>query len=200
MSQPVLENSSKIILASGSPRRVELLQQIGVNCDIYPTDIDEKVKFEEPAKEYVLRLAKEKAHACLEMIKPPLSALPIIAADTTVVFSNRIFGKPESVEDAVAMLKMLSGNTHHVHTSVALAYKNEIDVVVSTTAVTMMPMTQNQIETYIASGEHQGKAGSYGIQGAAATWIKRIDGSYSGVMGLPLYETAMLLRKIGVIT
>jgi septum formation protein len=191
--------SPRLVLASGSPRRVELLNQIGIDCDVFPTDIDETVATDELAKDYVMRLARQKAQACLERLDASLSHQPIIAADTTVVYSNRILGKPESPEDAVKMLQLLAGKMHHVHTAVSLAFNGELNIALSTTAVEMIAMTTAQIEAYVATGEHKGKAGSYGIQGAAATWIKRIDGSYSGVMGLPLYQTAELLRKIDFI-
>lgn len=189
----------KLVLASASPRRVELLKQIGIECHVFPTDIDESVATDELAREYVMRLARQKAQACFERLDASLRDKPIIAADTTVVYSNRIFGKPETPEDAVKMLQLLAGKVHHVHTAVSLAFNGEVQVALSTTAVEMVAMTTSQIEAYVDSGEHQGKAGSYGIQGAAAIWIKRIDGSYSGVMGLPLYETAGLLSAIDFI-
>lgn len=192
-------NNPRLVLASGSPRRVELLKQIGIDCDVFPTDIDETVANDEIARDYVMRLARQKAQACLERLDASLTHKPIIAADTTVVYSNRIFGKPESSEEAMQMLQLLSGKVHHVHTAVSLAFKGQLNVALSTTAVEMIKMTTAQIEAYVNSGEHQGKAGSYGIQGSAATWIKRIDGSYSGVMGLPLYQTAELLRSIDFI-
>ncbi|NOS98602.1 MAG: Maf family protein, partial [Methylotenera sp.] len=108
-----------------------------------------------------------------------------------------VLGKPENNDDARRMLAALSGNSHQVHTAVALAFNNEIEVVLSTTVVQMMAFTPAQIDAYIASGEHADKAGSYGIQGAAGAWISHIEGSYTGVMGLPVYETAALLRKHG---
>ena len=123
----------------------------------------------------------------------------VLAADTTVVLAGKILGKPENDADALAMLQALSGSIHHVYTAVVLAFSNTIEVVLSTTMVEMMVLTKVQIDDYIASGQHQDKAGSYGIQGLAGAWIKRIEGSYSGVMGLPLYETAALLRKHGIV-
>lgn len=186
-----------IILASASPRRVELLKQIGVDCTVSPADIDESVLKDELARDYVIRLAKQKASACLSQLEgTALSNQPVLAADTTVVYGGKIFGKPANDVEAIKMLNTLSGSVHHVHTAVALIYEDDVQVVLSSTAVEFMSISSTQIDYYIASGEHQGKAGSYGIQGLAATWIKRIDGSYSGVMGLPLYETAMLLRKV----
>lgn len=193
----LIAQDAKVLLASSSPRRVTLLEQIGVKCEVFPVDIDESVYENEQAKSYVLRLARQKAEACLSRIDDERATLPILAADTTVVFSAKIFGKPRSPAHAIEMLQILSGQVHHVHTSVALLYQSEIHVVVSTTAVEMMPLSISQIDAYVQTGEHAGKAGAYAIQGEAATWIKRIDGSYSGVMGLPLYETANLLRTIG---
>jgi septum formation protein len=190
------ESGVGLILASASPRRVALLQQMGVSCQVFPCDIDESIQKDELAKNYVIRLAKQKAETCLELIDESLKSLPILAADTTVVYGGKFFNKPESPEDAKRIIKTLSGNVHHVHTAVALAFNGETNVMLSSTAVEFISLTPAQIDYYVSMGEHEGKAGAYGIQGLASTWIKRIDGSYSGVMGLPLYETATLLRKI----
>ncbi len=187
-----------IYLASRSPRRVELLKQMGLNCEILPADIDETQLLNESPESYVIRLAKQKAEACLLSLTATESKQPVLAADTTVVLAGVVLGKPVDSEDAYKMLRALSGTVHEVHTAVALAYVDSIEVVLSTTIVEMMPLTDAQIEAYIASGEHQDKAGSYGIQGLAGVWIKRITGSYSCVMGLPVYETAELLRKHGI--
>lgn len=191
------EQGSKLVLASSSQRRVTLLKQIGVECDVFPVDIDESVFENEQAKTYVMRLARQKAEACHAKIDDERAHLPILAADTTVVFAGKIFGKPRNSAHTIEMLQVLSGQTHHVHTAVALMYQNDLHVMVSTTAVDMMSLSIAQIDDYVQTGEDAGKAGGYAIQGLAATWIKRIDGSYSGVMGLPLYETASLLRRIG---
>ena len=187
-----------ITLASRSPRRVELLAQIGVQCQTMPADIDESQHRNESAEHYVTRLAQEKAQACLQKIAINQPLMPILAADTTVVLAGQVLGKPENDADARRMLTALSGQLHHVHTAVAVIFNGQIDVALSTTAVQMMALTPAQIDAYIASGEHQDKAGSYGIQGPAGAWIKHIEGSYSGVMGLPVYETAVLLRKHGM--
>jgi septum formation protein len=197
LSSPVL--TPTIYLASRSPRRVELLQQIGLRCETLPADIDETQLMDETAEHYVLRLAQQKAEACLQRLSLTQRAQPVLAADTTVVLAGLVLGKPEHDDDARRMLRLLSGSRHQVHTAVALAFKGRLEVVLSTTQVEMMALTDAQIEAYIASGEHLDKAGSYGIQGLAATWIMRIEGSYSGVMGLPLYETAALLRTHGII-
>ena len=184
-----------IILASRSPRRIELLKQINVSCTVVPADIDESVRSGELAADYVLRLALEKAEAIRSSIEQAGDQL-ILAADTTVALDKHILGKPEDDADATRMLKKLSGTTHQVHTAVAVSGYNRTQVMLNTTHVTMMSLTDAMIEAYIQAGEHRDKAGSYGIQGLAGAWIQRIDGSYSGVMGLPLYETAQLLNEI----
>lgn len=184
-----------IILASRSPRRIELLKQIDVSCTVMPADIDESVRVGELAADYVLRLAVEKAEAIRTSVGQSGDQL-ILAADTTVALDKHILGKPEDDADAIRMLKKLSGTTHQVHTAVAVSRYNRTQVLLNTTHVTMMPLTDAMIETYIQAGEHRDKAGSYGIQGLAGAWIERIDGSYSGVMGLPLYETAQLLSEL----
>ncbi|ADI29024.1 Maf family protein [Methylotenera versatilis] len=184
-----------VYLASRSPRRVELLSQLGVACEPLPADIDETQFAGESPEKYVTRLAREKAQACLQRLTIEQKAHPVLAADTTVVLDGIVLGKPDDDIDARNMLIALSGSLHEVHTAVALAFNNQIDVVLSTTVVEMMTLTEEQIERYITSGEPRDKAGSYGIQGKAGAWIKRIEGSYSGVMGLPVFETAELLRK-----
>lgn len=188
----------QIYLASRSPRRVELLKQIGLTCETLPADIDETQFINESPESYVTRLARQKAEACLQRLTAAQRARPVLAADTTVVLAGAVLGKPLDDDDARSMLSALSGSLHYVHTAVALAFADSIEVVLSTTAVEMMELTSAQIDAYIASGEHQDKAGSYGIQGLAGAWIKRIEGSYTGVMGLPIHETAALLRKHGV--
>ncbi|MDP1765998.1 MAG: Maf family protein [Methylotenera sp.] len=189
-----------VYLASRSPRRVELLKQIGVRCETLPADIDETQHIGESPEEYVVRLALQKAEACYQRLPVVQRVHPVLAADTTVVLAGAVLGKPEDDHDALNMLQSLSGSLHLVHTAVALTFNNETEVVLSTTVVEMMALSAAQIDAYIATGEHRDKAGSYGIQGAAGAWIKRIEGSYTGVMGLPLYETADLLRKHGVST
>lgn len=188
---------TKIILASQSPRRVVLLKQMGFDCMIMPADIDEAVYANELPTDYVLRLAKQKALAALKKLNGQHADLPILAADTTVAFGAQIFGKPEKDADAFHMLKQLSCNTHQVHTAIAVAFKGNLETALNITQVEMMPLTDAMIAEYVATGEPRDKAGSYAIQGLAGNWIKRIDGSYTGVMGLPVYETAMLLHTIG---
>ncbi len=191
--------NSQIILASQSPRRIELLKQMGVDCLVMPADIDESVLQGESPSAYVLRLAEQKALAIVAKLNNsdlPVSKLPVLAADTTVALGNEIFGKPENPVDAARMLKKLSGSTHQVHTAIALVFKGQCETILNTTQVEMMVLTDAMIAQYIATNEHSDKAGSYAIQGLAGNWIKRIEGSYTGVMGLPVHETAILLDKI----
>jgi septum formation protein len=186
---------TKIILASQSPRRVALLKQMQIDCLVMPADIDESALANEAPTAYVLRLAEQKALAIVK--KMPNHVLPILAADTTVALGSQIFGKPENDADAFSMLKKLSGSTHQVHTAIAVAFNGKIECALNTTQVTMMVLTDAMISEYIATGEHKDKAGSYAIQGLAGNWIIKIEGSYTGVMGLPVFETAQLLERIG---
>ncbi len=194
------QENATIILASRSPRRVELLKQMGLDCKVYPADIDESQLSNETPTQYVTRLAREKATACAAMLAVEYLDYPILAADTTVAFENLVLGKPIDDDDARDMLMQLSAGTHQVHTAVALSFQGEVEVLLSSTNVEMMPLSTTQIAEYIATGDHRDKAGSYGIQGLAGVWIKRIEGSYTGVMGLPIFETAALLRKHRIIT
>jgi len=193
------EQHPTLYLASRSPRRVELLKQIGMDCITHPADIDETQILDESPERYVTRLAQEKAEACLHGLSAEQRMRPVLAADTTVALAGKVLGKPEDDNDARQMLAELSGSTHQVHTAVALAFMNKIEVILSSTTVEMISFSEQQIEHYIASGEHRDKAGSYGIQGLAGAWIKKIEGSYTGVMGLPICETAALLRKHHII-
>ena len=188
-----------IYLASRSPRRGEILSQLGISYEIMPSDVDESVLPDEEPDAYVMRLAKEKAEVCLKKIKKQkLKAIPVLAADTTVSMDGEILGKPESDEDAARMLRHMSGRSHWVYTAVAVGKGSKVEVMLSATMVCMAELTKEQIAAYVASGEPHDKAGAYGIQGMASTFIKRIDGSYSGVMGLPVFETAELLKKFGI--
>ena len=190
-------NFQKIILASQSPRRVAILKQMGIDCVVMQADIDESQLANEAPTDYVLRLAKQKALAIQAHLNGQHAEMPILAADTTVALGETLFGKPENDADAMQMLKKLSGMPHQVHTAVAVIFNQQIELALNTTLVEMMPLSDAMIEAYIATNEHADKAGSYAIQGLAGNWIKRIDGSYSGVMGLPVHETAMLLQKLG---
>ena len=190
-----LPTNRKIILASQSPRRVALLKQMNIDCLVMPADIDETALANESPADYVLRLAEQKALAIVSKLNGEHADLPILAADTTVALGNEIFGKPENDADAFNMLKKLSNSTHQVHTAIALAFNGQCKAVLNTTLVQMMPLSDAMIEAYIATGEPRDKAGSYAIQGLGGNWIKRIEGSYTGVMGLPVHETALLLDK-----
>lgn len=186
---------TRIYLASRSPRRAELLQQIGVDFIVLPADIDESVYNAESAADYVQRLAGQKAEACVQGLQ--VLDMPVLAADTTVCIEGAILGKPEDDADAHAMLAALSGRWHEVHTAIALASNRGLELALSTTRVKMSTLSHELITAYVASGEPRDKAGAYGIQGLGGTLVERIEGSYSGVMGLPLFETACLLRKYG---
>ena len=191
--------SPHIYLASRSPRRGELLRQIGVAFEVLPADVDESILAGEAPEHYVLRLAREKAEACARrVVADGLPTMPLLAADTTVCADGIILGKPESDEEARTMLRRMSDRWHTVHTAIAVAHEHRVEVLLSSTQVEMAPLTEAEIAAYIASGEPRDKAGGYGIQGPASVFIRRIEGSYSGVMGLPLYETAQLLKKFGI--
>ncbi len=189
-------NIQTIILASRSPRRVELLKQIGIDSIVRPADVDETPLVGESPADYVQRVAKQKVIVTAKNLKSEYTNLPVLAADTTVALDGGILGKPENDADAIHMLKKLSGSKHEVHTAVAVSLKNKVKVILSTTQVEMMPLTDAMIKAYVATGEQRDKAGSYAIQGKAGAWVAYIEGSYSGVMGLPLFETAKLLRDI----
>jgi septum formation protein len=191
--------NSSIYLASRSPRRAELLQQIGVRFTVLPSDIDESQLSHEVPADYVLRLARTKSQACVAALSQQgLPLLPVLAADTTVSVDGEILGKPESADDAARMLRLMSGRRHEVLTGLSVATPQGVEALLSITQVEVAALTQNEIEAYIATGEPFDKAGAYGIQGLAGAFIKRIEGSYSGVMGLPIYETAQLLKRAGV--
>jgi septum formation protein len=181
-------------LASASPRRRQLLDLIGVPHLVTPADIDETPLPDEAADDYVCRLARGKATAVWQGQQD----LPVLAADTTVVIDGQILGKPESEADAVRMLKMLSGREHFVYTGVAVQSARGVRVALSKSSVTFALLHDAQIHAYWASGEPQGKAGAYAIQGFGGAFVANLAGSYTGVMGLPLYETATLLRNAGV--
>ena len=176
----------KLILASASPRRAELLQQMGLKFDIKAVDIDETVLPNEDPEAYVRRLALDKARESKALLKA--SNCLVLGSDTAVVVDGEIFGKPESKEHALDMLRHLSGRTHTVLTSVAIIGEKE-SCTVCKNEVSFAPISEQQLEWYWESGEPVGKAGAYGIQGKAAIFIHRLEGSFSAVMGLPIYET-----------
>ncbi|MGB5261093.1 MAG: Maf family protein [Gammaproteobacteria bacterium] len=189
-------DSAVVYLASRSPRRRELLQQIGVDFNVVDVDVDEARLCDETAEAYVARLALDKARAGFGALAAS-RGLPVLGADTAVVAGDDILGKPQDRDEADRMLALLSGRTHQVLTAVALVADTEV-VRVSSSSVTFRTLTEHERAAYWATGEPADKAGGYAIQGRAAVFITRIEGSYSGVMGLPLYETATLLQESGI--
>jgi septum formation protein len=183
-----------ICLASASPRRRELLEQIGVPYTVSAADIDESVQEGEAAADYVLRIARAKAAA----VRLRGTPLPVLAADTTVVVDALICAKPHDRADGIAMLQRLSGRTHQVLTAVALATGAGIAFRMSASEVRLRSITAAECAAYWQSGEPHDKAGGYAIQGRGALFIEHLSGSYSGVMGLPLFETGQLLAAAGV--
>lgn len=186
-------NFPAIYLASGSPRRRELLSQMAVDFAVIVPDVDESLQPGESAQAYVKRIAINKALAALQM-RDSNNSKPVLAADTAVVVQQTIFGKPVNDDDARRMLKMLSGQTHQVMTAVALASEERLETAISLSEVHFAPMTEVEIDWYIQTGEGRDKAGSYAVQGLAAIFIETIRGSYSGIMGLPVRETGQLLK------
>ena len=197
-----------IHLASRSPRRRELLEQIGVSFQLLlfregaraDDDTDERVVSGEGAEAYVRRIAARKARAAWKRVvtRRGLQRLPVLAADTTVVVSNQMLGKPADPADARRMLLKLSGTRHRVFTAVAVAFEERCELALSESLVTFAELDEARIAAYLDSGEPFDKAGAYGIQGRAGAFVENLEGSYTGVVGLPLYETARLLREFGV--
>lgn len=185
----------ELVLASASPRRKELLNQIGVQFSVKAADICEAVRPGETSKAYVKRLAIEKAQAAFSDCSLDTA---VLGADTTVVLDGNIIGKPQNKADAIDILMGLSGKTHQVITSVAIVSDEQTLSVVVETNVTFRTLSMEECDTYWNTGEPLDKAGSYGIQGFGAVFVDRIEGSYSAVVGLPLAETAELLQVIGV--
>ncbi len=183
-----------IVLASASSRRLELLKQIGIDCRVEPADIDESVRCNESVVEYVLRLAEEKSCA----IYQPGTTKPVLAADTSISFNGEILGKPIDADDAFSMLTMLSGRQHEVLTGVSVRSPIGLFSAICRTTVRLRTLNAEQIRAYCDFGEPLGKAGSYGIQGLGGILVEAINGSYSNVVGLPLYETSLLLEKSNV--
>lgn len=183
-----------ICLASTSPRRKELLQELGLPFSMVAPHVDESLLPEEPPRDYVARLARLKATTVRERGE----TLPVLAADTTVVLEGKIFGKPVDRADGLAMLTALAGRTHEVLTAVALATDRQTALRVSRSSVRFRDITREQMEAYWETGEPRDKAGGYGIQGHGAAFVAAWGGSYTGVMGLPLFETATLLQENGI--
>ena len=182
----------RLVLASSSPRRRELLSTLVAQFDIRSPEIDEIPHQGEAPVDYVQRIATQKAskHMSSEWVN--------LGADTTVVLEGQIIGKPSDVDEARWILSCLSGKTHNVYTAVALAQSAGVDTLLSVTKVTLTELSQSAIDAYVLSDEPWDKAGAYGIQGYAGAFVERIEGSYSGVVGLPLWETRILLNNSGI--
>lgn len=198
----------RVYLASRSPRRRELLKQIGVGFELLllrqdarrGVDVDETPHAGEAAADYALRIARAKAETAALGVpqRGLLTQYPVLAADTTVVLDGAIIGKPRDAEEATGMLAALSGRGHEVITAVAIAMRDRIESALSRSTVEFRAITADEIRRYVAGGEPFDKAGAYAIQGRAAVFVRHISGSYSGIMGLPLAETAELLRKFDI--
>ena len=197
-----MPGGDRIYLASRSPRRHELLAQIGVAFgELPPGDgaVDETPHPDESPAAYVVRVARAKAQAgWRQIVTQGLPRLPVLAADTTVALGGDILGKPDDAAHARRLLERLSGTTHEVLTAVAVAFEGRLDTALSVSTVEFRDLNEPEIRRYVESGEPLDKAGAYAIQGRAAVFARAISGSYSGIMGLPLYETAQLLRDLGI--
>lgn len=192
-----MTHDSRIYLASASPRRRELLTQIGVRYDLLTVTVDETPQFAEAPPAYVTRLALTKARAGWQTLNGQ-SDRPVLGADTAVIVDDAILGKPRDRLDALSMLARLSGRAHQVLSAVALVTGDRESVRLQASQVTFRPLADWECEAYWATGEPADKAGAYAIQGYAAVFVQALSGSYSGVMGLPLFETAELLREFGI--
>jgi septum formation protein len=193
----------RIYLASQSPRRRELLKQIGVNFEMLllrsdvcrNMDVDETVRGDEQPEVHVRRICQEKIAAGRTSLRlRNLPVFPVLAADTVVALDGRIFGKPENAEQAAEMLRQLSGREHQVLSAVAVALGEHVEVALSTSTVRFTTLSEERIRRYLLTSEYNDKAGGYAIQGQAGAFVEHISGSYSGVMGLPLFETVQLLK------
>lgn len=194
----------RIYLASQSPRRRELLKQIGINFEMLlmrsdprrNLEVDETQHPDEQPENYVRRVSQAKAEAGYDVLKlRNLPQFPVLAADTTVTLDSKIFGKPDSAEQAAEMLRQLSGREHHVLSAVAIALEEHVEVALSTSTVRFVTLSEERIRRYLLTREYTDKAGGYAIQGQAGAFIEHLSGSYSGVMGLPLFETVQLLQR-----
>lgn len=193
-----MSSTPSILLASASPRRHELLKQLAVTFTVAPANIDESMIDGEAPRDYVIRMAREKALAGLEQT---MGLMPALGSDTIVLLEGRVLGKPDSRAEAEGMLAALSGQTHEVFSSVAIALEpGKVLDTLNITAVTFGEMPADWIRDYCLGDEPMDKAGAYAVQGGTGQYIRRIEGSYSGVMGLPLFETAELLRRAGILT
>lgn len=186
--------SAQIILASASPRRSELLKQIGISHHIVQPCVDETPLPNEPPLAYVQRVAAEKSAAIMDNLNP---TIPILSADTSVIYNDQILGKPDDLMHALEILRMLSGKTHQVFTAISLRGQKHQQAT-SITEVKFRSISDNEITAYWQTGEPCDKAGAYAVQGIASIFVETITGSYSGVIGLPLFETAQLLAQEGI--
>ncbi|HZI99734.1 MAG TPA: Maf family protein [Gemmatimonadaceae bacterium] len=184
----------KVILASQSPRRRQLLELVGIHHEVRPADLDESIRSGELPEQYAERVAREK----VEHVARQNGDALIVGADTIVVIDDIILGKPRDVDDAARMLRMLSGRSHTVMTAVAAAHEGRTVSGVEIVDVTFLPLDDDRISRYIATGEPMDKAGAYGIQGYGATIVRRIDGDYFAVMGLSLVRLVAVLRELGI--
>jgi septum formation protein len=195
----------KLLLASGSPRRREILEQAGLRFEVLPVDVDESRLPQESPDRMVQRLAESKARTALRLTEKNAAArrlrgFPLLGADTIVTTNDRVLGKPSSAEDAAEMLRALAGRSHHVLTGVALLFPGNgqeirTDVQVSTTRVDFRPLVESQIREYVSSGEPFDKAGAYGIQGLASKFVERIEGCYFNVVGLPISLVCRMIEN-----
>lgn len=199
----------RIYLASQSPRRRELLKQIGVGFEMLllrsdprrTVDVDETPLQDELPEAYVRRICEHKAQVAWDALQfRNLPPYPVLAADTTVTLDNKIIGKPRDREDAAAILRQLSGRQHQVLSAVAARFDERVELRLSSTSITFATLNEDRIHRYLMSNEWHDKAGAYGIQGQAGAFVQRIEGSYSGVVGLPLCETVEVLRSFGQAT
>jgi len=197
---------SRVYLASQSPRRRELLKQIGINFETLllrsslsrKLDVDETPRKNESPEVHVQRVCQEKVNAGWRFLQSRnLFPLPVLAADTSVILDGKIIGKPQDREQAAATLRVLSGRQHQILSAVAVSFEERTEMRLSVSKVTMAKISEERIRRYILTSEPLDKAGAYAIQGHAAVFVQHIDGSYSGVMGLPLFETAELLQIFG---
>lgn len=187
-----------IYLASASPRRQELLRQLGISFEAIPANVTEAPGTGETAHDYVRRLARTKAaRGAALMRERKLAERPVLGADTEVVLAGEILGKPVDRPHGLALLRRLSGQTHQVLTAICLLHQDEVYEAISESRVTFAALSDAEIERYWATGEPADKAGGYAIQGLAAAFIERVEGSYSGIVGLPLYEFSRLLKRVG---
>ena len=187
-----MTDSTRIVLASASPRRRDLLAQAGIACEVVPANVDESRRPDEPPADYVLRVAHEKAAA----VAPRVDGAVVVAADTAVVVDGDVLGKPADASEARAMLARLSGRTHTVFSAVVVQRCTRVVSCVVPTQVTMRTIRDDEIAAYVAGDEPYDKAGGYAIQGRAGAFVSRVEGSYTGIVGLPLCEALELLREL----